>query len=141
MSMSPAGNTGPFSTTRIAVMAFVGARVLFAIPTSPALAGAILLGVAVNQLPPATHGRIRDIYASAKGLVRSRISTAARKARQIAQQANTKIRTTIVNGVLIITIWAALAVEIADQIIEALKVSVEVGRTGSAAFAFANAEV
>jgi hypothetical protein len=73
MSTSPAANTGPFSTTKVAILTFVGAKVLLALPAGPALMGAIVVGVTAKRLPSAARGRIRHVYAAAKGLVRSRV--------------------------------------------------------------------
>ena len=128
----PAGSTGPFSTTKVAVIAFVAAKVLLALPTTPALVGAVLLGVAAKRLPPAARGKIRGTYAAARELVRTRVVATSRAARQIAQQTDARIRIKIVNGILIITIWAAFAVEIANQIVETIKVSIEVWRSDGA---------
>ena len=38
----------------------------------------------------------------------------------------------IVNGILIVTIWIAFTVEVAHQIVETIKVSIEVWRTDGA---------
>ena len=132
MSTSPAANTGPFSTTKVAILTFVGAKVLLALPAGPALMGAIVVGVTAKRLPPAARGRIRHIYAVAKGLVRSRVIAASRGARQIAQQTSARVRAMIVNGILIVTIWIAFTVEVAHQIVETIKVSIEVWRTDGA---------
>jgi hypothetical protein len=77
MSTNPLDNTGPFSTTKVAIIAFAGAKILFALPTGPALTGAIVLGVTAKRLPPAARGKIRGTYAAAKDLVRSRVKNIA----------------------------------------------------------------
>ena len=132
MSIIQAGNTGPFSTTKVAVIAFVGAKVILAMHTGPALIGAVALGVVAKRLPPAARGKIRGTYAAARQLVRTRVVAASRTARQIAQQTDAVVRAKLVNGILIITIWAAFAVEIATQIIDTIKLSIEVWRTDGA---------
>lgn len=132
MTTIPADNTGPFSTTKVAVIAFAGAKVLLALPTSPAFIGAVLLGVTAKRLPPAARGKIRGTYAAAKQLVRTRVIATSRGIRQIVAETNARIHTKIVNGVLIITIWVAFAVEIANQIVETIKVSIEVWRSDGA---------
>ena len=50
MSTILADTTGLFSTTKVAVIAFAGAKVLLALPTSPAFIGAVLLGVTAKRL-------------------------------------------------------------------------------------------
>ncbi len=134
MSIIQADHTGPFSTTKIAVIALVGAKVILALPTGPAFIGAVALGVVAKRLPPVARGKVRGTYAAAKQLVRNRVVAASHTARQIAQQTNAVVRIKLVNGVLIITVWVAFTVEIATQIIDTIKLSIEVWRTDGACF-------
>ncbi len=125
MFNSSAGDTGPFSAGKIAVLVFAGAKLL-AVPTCPALAAALLAAAAARQLPPPTRGHIRRSYARAKQLVRQRVTAAAAELRRILRAAGAQIRVWMANGVLIVAIWVAFASEVFQQFIDTIVLSAEV---------------
>lgn len=125
MFNTSAGDTGPFSPGKVAVLVFAGAKLL-AVPTCPALAAALLGAAAAKHLPPHVRGQIRRSYAVAKELVRQRVTAASVKLRTLMRQAGARIRIWIANGVLTIAIWVAFTGEVLQQFIETVKLSAEV---------------
>ena len=128
-------SSSPFKT---AVVIFVGAK-LFAIHTFPAVLGAAALAYGGNaifrRLPESAQAPIRGTYGRTKELLQQRLSATSRRFREASARAGVRIREMVIKGVLILWIWVAFAGEVGEELVETVKLSIEVWEKGDLVFA------